>query len=218
MAPALASVSLQQELHDCLSRFLPHVDSTQIALTGGVAIGIHAGAANDHRARSRAAEDIDFVAESIDAVRPSVTSDFLVSHFHVPQPGYPKFLIQLVDPLSRLRVDVFPDSLGALSRASTVTIGGVSLRMLDAETLLAHKLQLVAGASALSPVEEKHDADVQRLGAICGRDVPTLPASHLVRAAYSRDLEEVCLRCEVSRRDAFPLAAKRAIFDVLGYI
>jgi hypothetical protein len=218
MAPALASVSLKQELHDCFSRLQPHVDSTQIALTGGVAIDIHARASNAHRARSRVAEDIDFVAESIDAVRPSVTNDFLVSHFHLPQPGYPKFLVQLVDPLTRLRVDVFPDSLRALRRAPAVSIGSYSLRVLDAETLLAHKLRLVSGSSAVNPVEEKHYADVQWLGAICGRVVPSLPASHLVRPAYSHDLEELCLRCQVSRRDGFPLAAKRAIFDVLGYV
>lgn len=207
-----------EALHHCLSRFLAHVDSTQIALTGGVAIGIHARASQTDRERIRAAEDIDFVAESIDAVSPSVTRDFLVSHFHRPQPSQPKFLVQLADPLTHLRVDVFPDSLGALGRASTVGVAGFSLRIVDAETLLAHKLRLLAGASAASPVEEKHYADVQRLGAMSGRDVPILPASHLVRTAYSHDLEEVCLQCQASRCADFPLAPKRAIFGVLGYV
>jgi len=207
-----------EALLHCVRRLWPHVDATQIALTGGVAVGMHVRGSSDDRARSTAADDVDFVAASIEAVRPSVTSDFLVSHFHRPQPGYPKFLVQLVDPLTRLRVDVFPDSLGALARAVAVSIADLSIRMVDAETLLAHKLELLSAASPTSPVDEKHYADARRLGAICGRDVPEPSAASLVRTDYSRDLEAICHRCEASRCAAFPLAPKRAILDILGYV
>jgi hypothetical protein len=197
---------------------MPHVDDTRIALTGGVAIGMHVDGMRGDRTPAVAAEDIDFVAEHVDVVCQTVTSNFLVSHFHLPQPGYPKFLIQLVDPATRLRLDFFPDTLGALCRARLADIAGVPLRMLDAEDILNHKIQLLSGASAGRPVEAKHYADAKRLGAICGRDVPTVPTSQLVGTAYSRDLEETCVRCEMSRSDAFVLAPKRAIFNVLGYV
>jgi len=36
----------------------------------------------------------DFVAAHVDAVRETAIREFLVSHFHLPQPGYAKFLIQ----------------------------------------------------------------------------------------------------------------------------
>ena len=52
---------------------------------------------------------MDFVASSVETVAPSVASTLLVSHFHLPHPGYPKFMVQVVDPETRLRIDVFPD-------------------------------------------------------------------------------------------------------------
>jgi hypothetical protein len=205
-------------LHDFLRRLMPHVDSARVALTGGVAIGVHGRRANGIHPRLAAADDVDFVAEGVEAVRESVTKTFLVSHFHLPQPAHPKFLVQLAEPATRLRVDFFPDALGALSRASVVEIGGIPLRVLDMCDVLEHKLHLISGASAHTPVEPKHYADARALGVICGRTVPRVDPSHLVRIARSESLDEICPRCQTSRSPAFPLASKRALFDVLGYV
>ena len=187
-------------------------------MTGGVAIGIHIAAAYGDPSRSASAEDIDFVAEAVDALRPTVTDDFLVSHFHLPQAGYPKFMVQLVDPATRLRLDFFPGMLAILERAMTVDIAGVSLRVLRAEDILDHKENLLAKASVHAPVEEKHYADAVRLQAMCRRDVHGPVSPHVGRAAYSHDLDARCPRCDASRRPAFPLAPKQAIFDILGYV
>jgi len=205
-------------LHDCLRRLVPHLDTARVALTGGVAIGVHLGVTAGDRNRRVAAGDVDFVAEDARAVRETVTIDFLVSHFHLPQPGYPKFLIQLVDPATRLRLDFFPDLRRALTRAQVADVAGVALRVLEAQDILDHKLAILAGASAASPIEEKHYADARRLGTICGREVPPLPDSHLSSTTYSQDIDAACVRCEVSRCAGFPLAPKRAIFDILGYV
>ena len=48
-----------EALHDCVGRLMRHVDGGRIALTGGVAIGMHVDAFQRERARSLAAEDID---------------------------------------------------------------------------------------------------------------------------------------------------------------
>jgi hypothetical protein len=205
-------------LHDCLRRLIPHVDSARIALTGGVAIGVHVGARHGDRARGIPAEDIDFVADDVEAVCETVTNDFLVSHFHLPQPGYQKFLVQLVDPVARLRLDFFPDTLRALTRAAVVVVADVPLRVVEAHDILDHKLKLLSEASAADPVEEKHYADARRLGAICGRGVPPVAASRLIGTVYSRDTDESCIRCQVSRRHGFPLAPKRAVVDILGHV
>lgn len=205
-------------LGDCLRRLMPHVDVERIALTGGVAIGLHVDAPHGDRTRSLAAEDIDFVADDVGAVRPTVMDDFLVSHFHLPQPGYPKFMIQLVDPAAHVRLDFFPDALGALSHAPVVLVAGLPLHVLGARDILDHKLALLSKASVSGPVDEKHYADAKWLGAICGRDVPPVAASHLTSTAYSRDIDRICLRCQASARGGFRLASKRAIFDILGYV
>jgi len=122
-------------LNACFRRLVPHLDTARVALTGGVAIGLHLGVTRRDRIRCPIAGDVDFVADDADVVRPTVTTDFLVSHFHLPQPGYPKFLIQLVDPGTRLRLDFFPDSLRALKRARVAAIAGVQLRVLEAQDI-----------------------------------------------------------------------------------
>jgi len=77
-------------LHKTLSRLMPHLDADRIALTGRVAIGVHLDVTCGDRTRAVAAEDVDFVAAHVDAVRETATREFLVSHFHVPRPGYAK--------------------------------------------------------------------------------------------------------------------------------
>ena len=205
-------------LHDCLVRLLPHVDSARIALTGGVAIGLHVANIDGDSTRAAAAEDIDFVAESATAVRPTVTAGFLVSHVHLPQSGHRRFLVQLVDPVTRLRLDFFPDTLEALGRASVVNVVGVPLRVLEASDVFEHKVRLLAAASSAAPVEGKHYRDAMRLAAHFGHEVSPLPRSQRVSTVYSQDLDDTCARCHDSRSAAFPIAPKRAIFEVLGYV
>ena len=119
---------------------------------------------------------------------------------------------------THLRLDFFPDSLRALNRAHVTDVAGVPLPVLNAQDIVDHKLALLAGASAASPIEAKHYRDARRLGAVCGREVPSMPLSHLSSTVYSQDIDAPCLRCDVSRCAGFPLAPKRAIFDILGYV
>ena len=208
-----------KHLHDCLSRLATHLDRRRVALTGGLAIGLHAAARGEQRWCAGGPEgDVDCVAAHPEAVYPTVTEGFLVSHFHLPQPGYPKFLIQLVDPSSRLRVDVFPDTLGALPRARPRVVAGVEMLVVEPCDILEHKLATLASASGERPVEEKHFRDAVLLGAWCHRAVPAVPASYLSQASYSQDLAAACDRCETSRSALFPLASKAEILGILGYV
>ena len=114
----------------CLERLKPHVAVDQLALTGGVAL-----AAIVPGSRTRVA-DGDFVARRRDAIRPSVTRDFLVSHHHVA-PDKP--IVQFVDPETRLRIDIFPDRLDCVARATSLD----GWRMVTPADLLAHKRSLL---------------------------------------------------------------------------
>jgi hypothetical protein len=204
-------------LRCCLDRLMPHVEAASIALTGGVAIELHRRAANAC-APERPLADVDFVAARASVVSSSVTRDFRVGHFHSPQPGYAKFLIQLVDPVSRLRIDIFPDKVGSICRARQASVAGVLLRVLDADDILNHKLDMLTQATATDRCETKHYCDAQLLGVICGRGVPCVPAAHLCDSEYSQDPTLVCKRCSVSRDAAFPLAPKHEILQILGHV
>ena len=130
----------------CVSRLMPHLRLDEVAITGGVAIQLGMAEIGTEGPREAIA-DLDLVAGSLNAVASSIAGPFLVSHYHVAQPGVPKFMVQLVDPVSRIRVDVFPDLVGSLARARAVKVGTSQIRMLGLEDILEHKLQTISKAS-----------------------------------------------------------------------
>jgi len=198
-----------------LARFLPHTERSAIALTGGVAIELHCRNAGRTSGRRRIA-DVDFVTASVDVIDPSVAAELLVSHFHLPHDGYPKFMMQLVDPYTRLRIDVFPDLAGSLASAAEHAVAGHRLLVLDADSILDHKLQGVARASAERPIDEKHAHDAAILGAVCGRNVAPPSPERLTKEIYRMNLAP-CPRCDVSRTPGFGVAPRDHIFEILGY-
>jgi hypothetical protein len=211
-------LAMAARIGESLRGLLPHLDAARIALTGGVAIGLHLGPHPGDGTMGRPPEDIDLVAAAPDAVRPTVTTDFLVSHFHLPQPGFPKFLIQLVDAVTALRIDVFPDSLGALARAAPADVGGTQVAVVGPGDILDHKLATLEKATPDNLADPKHLEDARRLSAFLQRESPRTPISAVSTPVYSRDIEESCPRCDASRSSAYPLASKRRILDVLGYV
>ena len=138
-----------------------------------------------------------------------MTADFLVSHFHT---GPPKFMVQLVDPQTLLRIDVFPDRTGSIARAHQVQ--GVPVPVVRQDDMVAHKLDLLRRASPARPIDAKHRRDLLALGGT----VPDLPTRCWAPDTYSTDLTVRCERCETSRTAGFPLAPKQAIFNLLGYV
>lgn len=211
------SASEQDRLASCLRRLLPHTDPANLALTGGVAIELGV-TARGHAGTRASIADLDFVAAHPGVVDPSVSREFLVSHYHVAQSGVPKFLIQLVDPRSKIRIDIFPDLTGALATARCVAVGQQSLRMLSLESIFAHKIQILSGASQEKPVDPKHVRDARTLGALLGRAVPQVPRNALCPDVYRIDMNLVCQRCALSLDPAFPLAPKSRIYELLGYV
>ncbi len=210
---------MDTRISDCLVRLAPHLDLTRVAVTGSVAMDLHIGAAiRDQRRPDQPAQDLDLIADATDVISADVIDKFLISHFHLPQPGYQKFLVQLVDPVTGVRVDVFPDSLGPVPRTRPQTVAGLPVRVLEPCTLLEHKLALLAKASTESRVDAKHHADAVLLARYCHRPIPTVPASTLETSQYSRDPDVTCERCEASRDVRFPLAEKHRILAILGYV
>ena len=204
-----------ERLSRCLASFMPHVRESELAVTGGVAIQFGL-AERGHAGRRTAIADLDCVASSVDAIAPSVSDVFLVSHYHVVQPGVPKFMVQLVDPVSRIRVDVFPDLVGSLARARMVQIRAHRVQMLALEDILEHKLLTLSKASRTNPIDPKHADDAYLLGNVLGRRIPTVSQECLVGDVYGID-DLHCKRCQLSLDPLFPLAARREILDLLGW-
>ncbi len=200
-----------------LRKILPYLKPDETALTGGVAIHYWLEQAGRPSRRTTIA-DIDVVASALTSIEHGVTDCFLVSHYHEPQPDRPKFMIQLVDPDSRVRVDCFPDLVGSIVNARWVEIGGARLALLPPDAILDHKLLTLARASADRPVDGKHYQDAQDLAALCGRTIASIDPAVLAQDQYQTDARLMCARCEASRHPAFPLAPKQRILDILGYV
>jgi len=161
--------------------------------------------------------DLDLVATSLDAVRSSVVDRFLVSHYHVVRPGVPKFMIQLVDPESRIRIDVFSDLAGSIADARATHIGKHRMPVLPLNRIFEHKIQTLGRASPAAPIDPKHVQDALTLGAVLSRPVPEVAAAAVVPDVYGIDADWSCNRCAVSLHPAWPLAPKERIFQLLGW-
>lgn len=205
-----------ERLSTCLDRLMPHVRRSDLAVAGGVAIQVRLAAAGQAGWRTGIA-DLDAIARSVDAIHPSVCEAFLVSHYHVAQPGVPKFMVQLVDPVSTLRVDVFPDPVGSLARATGMQIETQHLLVLALEDILEHKLQTLSKASAAKPVDPKHAHDAYALSRVLGRPAPAVASDCLVKDVYGDETDIYCERCQLSLDPRFPLAPKSDIFRLLGW-
>jgi hypothetical protein len=205
-----------ERLSGCVDRVIRHVRRDDIAITGGIAIQFGLAALGCSGCRTSIA-DLDLVAVRLDAVASSVSEQFLISHYHVPEPGFPKFMVQLVDPISRIRVDIFPDLVGSIGNAWSFTIGEQPVNVLGLRSILDHKCLTISKASPTRPVDPKHDHDARALAAIMGREVPTAPAGSFVKDVYGGEADRACRRCETSRNPRFPLAPKDQIFDLLGW-
>jgi hypothetical protein len=213
----LAAEASLGAVDECLARLQPHLEPRATALTGGVAIHLHLIRAG-RSSRRRGFADVDLVANNWAAVRPSVSREFLISHYHLPHPGYTKFLVQLADPGTRLRVDVFGDLTDLLADTHPVLIGQVSTAVLSPRRLLEAKVRLVTTATVERPVDPKHYQDAVDLAEFLGVPRPVVGMQVLMPDHYRTDRTMPCARCEASRRVAYPLAPKERILATLGYV
>jgi hypothetical protein len=203
-------------LGGCLDRLMPHLSMNGVALTGGV--GIHMGLTElVHPGVRHELADLDLVATSLDAVSATVVERFLVSHYHVVGPGVPKFMIQLVDPESRIRIDVFPDLTGSIADARTIHIGRHAMPVLPLDRIFEHKIHMLMRASPAAPIDPKHVHDALSLGAVLSRPVPDVSSAAVIPDVYDIDADRSCHRCALSLDAAWPLAQKERIRELLGW-
>lgn len=204
-------------LDRCLTRLVLGFGSESFVLTGGIAVDYHLAAAGRRGLRDSVA-DVDLVTARPERFAMDRARDLLVSHFHVPGAGVPKALLQLVDPDTRLRIDVFPDLDDALASARPGRVGETLLPILGAEAILAHKLLTLERSSASDPADAKHFRDAVALAALCGRAAPQPPLHVTSTTTYAVDVTMTCQRCARSRTPRFPIAPKTVLFEILGHV
>ncbi len=206
------------------------------AAVGGLAVEAH-WSRHGGEPSLRTLNDLDFLTESFQRVPASLAGDFLFRHIHpLDPPG--KTLAQLVDPESRLRIDVFRAYGAVLGRA----IESPPLRIISLEDVVARCARILCDLALGIPVAAKHAADFLRLVGFVDSEVvetawldhrkadqpPTFRSARtmversladardlLITPEYSKDPSQVCERCVPT--DGFELADARLVLSLLGY-
>lgn len=225
-----------------LSKLMRHTDEP-VVITGSIAAGWHL-LKSGRRPKKRRLNDIDTVAvKGLSPIRPSLSRDFLINHFH-PQRERGKVLLQLVDEEHGTRTEVFTAvSDSVAERLTDCVIGGLSCRIISAEDALAKLLSIIHAVIEDKPVDpkyveqfellreaadmtaagkvwrdyrkENHHSDFEAAVEIVNLRIKANPKL-LQATTYCQDINFACEWCHES--DSFPIASRHRIYDVLGYV
>lgn len=141
-----------QEALGVLSRFVPHVIQENLVIVGGIARRHHL-MKHGILYPQRPFNDLDFMVKDASEMRPSITSEFLIAHYHLPRNS--SFFAGLVDPQTKVTIDVF-DYYHAPIDPEEVQIAGFKLKIRGAEdqlTKAVYDLMKITKGRTLSPKE-----------------------------------------------------------------
>lgn len=221
-------------------RRLSHHHTSGWALAGGLAVEIHC--LRGRRPSSvRNLNDIDFVAPAFDCVPETLAEEFLFRHVHpFDPPG--KTILQLVDPDTALRIDLFRAYGAIMARTLSVNLLPGPIQLVSPEDVLAHAARLLLDLDAGTTVPAKHANDYLRLADLVEPSsveaawqdhrksghpwtfrqtnalVQELIATHrnlLIIPEYSKDTNPICPRCVSTT--PFQLADPKLVLSLLGY-
>jgi len=225
-----------------LSKLTRHLDEP-VVITGSLAAGWHL-LKSGRQPGKRRLNDIDtVVVTGLPQLRPSLSQDFLINHFH-PHRGGGRVLLQLVDEEHSIRIEIFtPGSNSLAERLIDCGIGNLSCRIVSAEDLLAKLLSIIHSVVEDKPVDPKYVEQFALLSTVADKAVTRkvwrdyrkenqhldfdeateaiklkIKANlNLLRAtSYCQDVDLVCAWCHES--ELFPIASRSKIHKILGYV
>ncbi len=228
-----------QQAVGVISRFIPHVVLENVVIVGGIA-------RRHHLMRygitfpQRPFNDLDFMIRDRSEMRPSITNEFLIAHYHLPKDT--SFFAGLVDPQTKVTIDVF-DYYHAPIDPETVHLAGLQLKVRGAEDQLSktvYDLMKITKGHTISPKEFASAdqllqvVDLERTEEIWrmkyarlysfslmdaiqqareeGNKKPGLVFENPIRTTEPYD----CLDC--TEEPGYKLTPKKVIINVLGYV
>lgn len=135
-----------------LSKFMTHVTPENVVIVGGIARRFHL-MRHGVPFPQRPFNDLDFMVKDRHEMRPSITTDFMIAHYHPPRGT--SFFAGLVEPDTKVTIDVF-DYFHAPVEPEQVRLGGYDLKIRSAEdqlTKAAYDLVKITKGHTLSPKE-----------------------------------------------------------------
>lgn len=166
------------------------------AITGGVAVAAHLATSQS----SRPLNDLDLVVEGASLIPSGLAAGLLVSHVHLgAKPG--RMLLQLVEPTTRLRIDLFGTIRGQLRRSRSVGAAHGDHRIVSRADLAARMTGLLLDLGLDEAVPAKHARDQAAL--LAGDPVDGIEAAWADhrRTRHPECFEEACHRAQALKRE-----------------
>ncbi|OGE27663.1 hypothetical protein A3B42_02405 [Candidatus Daviesbacteria bacterium RIFCSPLOWO2_01_FULL_38_10] len=141
-----------QKVLGVLSRLIPHVVQENLVIVGGITRRHHL-MRHGIPYPQRPFNDLDFMIRDRSEMKPSITSEFLLAHYHLPRDT--SFFAGLVDPQTKVTIDVF-DYYHAPIDLEEVEIGGFQLKIRGSEdqlTKTVYDLMKITKGYPLNPKE-----------------------------------------------------------------
>ena len=101
----------QDKVRTTLLKLLPHLNTENVILCGGIAIRHHLKKKNIAFDYEREFNDLDLMVKNVSDVRPSSAQDFMIYHYHDYSDKKPEhlddFFVALLDREPKIKVDIF---------------------------------------------------------------------------------------------------------------
>ena len=149
-----------------------HLDPAHVTLVGNPVITYHV-----HKRGGavvpRDLDDLDIILSELAHLPPSISEDFLISHFH-NHPNNPahrnRFYVVLVNPDTKIKIDVFDRLPYTVDEADTITFGELTLQMRNLEDQLVTSVLEASRILTGLKQENKKMTDIDAMNAVADHD------------------------------------------------
>ncbi|QQG44822.1 MAG: hypothetical protein HYW86_02830 [Candidatus Roizmanbacteria bacterium] len=229
-----------------LRKFIPHVKPNKLVACGGLATRYHLQT-HGITFPQRPFNDLDLLIKAADDILPSITSDFMLYHYHPAGVDDPiektYFFYAFIDPETKIKADVFPYRWSSPKRFIQATFKGKLLPIVGAEDQLIQCLYDVSRISETMKVDPKQLQDVHSLLQITDTSLAEQIWRSNSHPLYPKTLHEALLRADsivkehpdwwkekpyrkpkpyqcqnCQARPVFAITDMTKIYEILGYV
>jgi len=155
----------QERIKSFLEKFSQHVDLQRYLFVGRLS-NAFSFADKGIAYPPRPFNDLDALIEKPDSLPPSITADFLIAHYHLnPRKVEDEFAFyfELVEPETKIKIDLFAQGLYSPQACFSVNYGGFSLNLQSPEDQVTTALLEVQSVLKGGTIEPKRVRDITLL-------------------------------------------------------
>ncbi|MCL5090399.1 MAG: hypothetical protein M1514_00125 [Patescibacteria group bacterium] len=153
-----------------LKKLLPHLDERQLVIVGSLTVRYHLFS-HQIPFPEGLFNDLDIIVTEKEAVKTSVSKDFLIVHYHIYNPlekrlDADRFYIALVDPETKIKTDIFDEQNIPAMDPIVVSFQGHFLNLRNLEDQLATTAMEACRPLINIATDQKHFETIELLGKI----------------------------------------------------